>query len=288
MRARAAAVVALGFAAVVGVAIGYAALRSEVCLSAREIFLGVAYGCEVLPSTGEGSGVVRWVRVDLSAPGIELYVTQLDPSAVSEGFEYRLRRINEVVQGDRLSVAINGTLFSSVPRWRPRLPGDLAKGVETIVSTHVVNHLWEHTYLLWFDDALTPHLRPSKPPAAADLAQAMWGIGGQAVGLHDGEVSRFSDRKPDARTAIAIDQRRKLLFLAVAEWISPHLMLQKLAELGAREGMLLDGGSSSAMAIGQGARGIPPTTLLGGWRPVATYFGIRARPLPDSQSTRGR
>jgi hypothetical protein len=128
---------------------------------------------------------------------------------------------------------------------------------------------------------LTPHLGLSKPPTAAELAKAKWAIGGQAVWLHDGQVWPGSDRRPDARTAIAIDPGRKMLFLAVGEWISPQLLLQKLADLGAREGMLLDGGSSSAMTIGQGARGISPATLLGGWRPVATYFGVRARPLPN-------
>ena len=147
------------------------------------------------------------------------------------------------------------------------------------MSNHVVNHLWEHTYFLWFDDALTPHLRPSKPPTRAELAQAKWGIGGQGVGLYDGIVRPGSGRDPDARTAVGIAPERKLLFLAVGEWISPHLMLEKLADLGAREGMMLDGGNSSTMAIGEGARGTSPGTLLGGWRPVATYFGVRARPL---------
>jgi len=46
-------------------------------------------------------------------------------------------------------------------------------------------------------------------------------------------------------------QPRKLLFLAVAGNISPRLMLQKLADLGAKDGMLLDGGHSSSMAMGR-------------------------------------
>jgi hypothetical protein len=275
--------IAFCLAALGAAAIGFAATQQKPCLPTREIFLGVTLGCDLLPSTAESRGVVRWVRVDLGAPGIELYVTPLDRSALSEGYEYRLRWIDEVVSTERLAVAINGTLFASVPRWRPRMVGDLANGVETVVSDHAVSHHWKETYLLWFDDASTPHLRPSKPPTAAELAQAKWGIGGQAVWLHEGEVWPGSDRQPDARTAVAIDPRRKLLFLAVAEWISPHLLLEKLAEMGAREGMLLDGGSSSAIAIGQEARGISPAILLGGWRPVATFLGIRARTLPDGR-----
>src|ERR1700752_4467554 len=37
-----------------------------------EIFKGITYGCERLETTEEGSGLVHWVRIDLTAPGIEL------------------------------------------------------------------------------------------------------------------------------------------------------------------------------------------------------------------------
>ena len=33
------------------------------------------------------------------------------------------------------------------------------------------------------------------------------------------------------------------------------------------------------MAIGAGATGITPGTLHGGWRAVATYIGVRAKPF---------
>ena len=95
---------------------------------------------------------------------------------------------------EHLAVAINGTLFTSNSGWWPRMSGDLANGVETVVADHVVSHVWEHTYLLWFDEQLTPHLRPSKPPTAAELAMAKWGIGGQGVWLWDGKVWPGSSR----------------------------------------------------------------------------------------------
>jgi Phosphodiester glycosidase len=68
------------------------------------------------------------------------------------------------------------------------------------------------------------------------------------------------------------------LFLAVGTHISPNIMFQTLADLGARDGMLLDGGSSSSMAIGAGASGVAPGAVYG-WRPVATQLGVRAAPL---------
>jgi len=133
--------------------------------------------------------------------------------------------------------------------------------------------------LLWFDDQSTLHLRPDKS-TEAELAMAKWGIGGEDFWLHDGRVWS-GDRRcfiPDARTAVAVDLPRKLLFLAVGDRLSPNLMFQTLANLGARDGMLLDGGDSSSMAIGKGASVVSAGTMYG-WRPVANQFGIRAQPL---------
>jgi hypothetical protein len=246
--------------------------------AATEIFQGITYGCDRLETTAEGSGLVHWVRVDLTAPGIELFVTPLDRSALAEGWQYRLRWPSEVLRNEGLAVVVNGALFASDSGYY-RMPGDLAKGVETVVSNHEVSHLWEHTYLLWFDDDMTPHLKPSKPPTAEELAQAKWAIGGQAVHLHGGKIFEGAAREPDARTAVAIHPSRKLLFLAVGESISPRRLLEKLRDLGATEGMLLDGGGSSSMAISRDAHQVRPGVLLGGWRPVATCFGVRARPI---------
>jgi len=245
----------------------------------RPIFSGISYGCKILERSEEGRGVLHWARVDLTAPGIELYVTPLDTYALKSGFQYRLRWINDVLRDERLAVAINGSLFVSKPAWRPGLPGDLANGVETVVSNHVMSHFWEHTYLLWFDDELNAQLLPTKPPKPEELRRAKWGIGGQGVGLRNGQVWLGIDRTPNSRTAIGIDSERKLLFLTVAEWASPRLVLEELAKLGARDAMLLDGGSSSAMAVGEGSQNLTRQALLGGWRPVATFFGVRARRL---------
>src|SRR6266436_2319270 len=36
-----------------------------------EIFKGITHGCERLEATEEGSGLLNWARIDLTAPGIE-------------------------------------------------------------------------------------------------------------------------------------------------------------------------------------------------------------------------
>lgn len=242
-----------------------------------EIFRGVWYGCRVLPDTPEGGGPMHWARIDLTAPGIGLYVTPTDPALDGTGYRYRLRRVGTVARTEGLAVAVNGSLLTKEPYPVPGYwPGQRANGVETVVADGRVSHLWEHTYLLWFDDGLAPTLERTKPPPPAALARAKWGIGGQGVGLTDGRVADGLDRTPDARTAAGIDTERRLLFLAVFESASPRRAMEELAALGARDGMLLDGGGSTAMALGEGASGTRPGTVLGGWRPVATHFGVRA------------
>jgi exopolysaccharide biosynthesis protein len=192
-----------------------------------------------------------------------------------------------VVRRQRLAVAVNACLFTSDSGWVP-LPGDLARSVETVVADRQANHLWEHTYLLWFDDELTPTLETTKPPSEDVLSRARWGVGGQGVGLREGRPRPGqSSEQADARTAVGIDRERRLLFLAVFESATPWRALDKLAALGAREGMLLDGGSSTSMVLGDGASGVRSGSLMGGWRPVATHFGVRARPLPPAAPSSG-
>jgi Phosphodiester glycosidase len=247
--------------------------------AAAEIFEGITYGCKQLEPSEEASGVVHWVLINLTAPGITPYVTSKDPTAVSQGWQYRLRRVGDVVAREHLAVAINGTLFRTKSSRLLPMSGDLANAVNPVVADHAISHVWLDTYLLWFDDQLTPHLRPEKA-TEAELAMAKWGIGGEDFWLRNGRVwpGDYRSHIPDGRTAVAVDLPRKLLFLAVGTHISPTLMFQTLADLGAKDGMLLDGGDSSSMAFGTGASVVSPGTVYG-WRPVANQFGVRAEPL---------
>ncbi len=265
--------------------VGSAALLTALfCFNRREptppteIFTGIIYGCDRLEPSNQGSGLVHWVRIDLTTPGIELYVTPLDPAAQQSGWEYRLCRTGDVVETEHLAVAVNACLFASDSGFL-RMPGDFARSAETVVSDHVVGHVDKDTYLLWFDDQLTPHLEPDKPPSAEALALAKWAVSGQSVGLKNGTIWWADATTVDARTAMGFDPSRKLLFLAVGEALTTGRMLEKLAELGATDAITLDGGGSSSMALGHKARNVCPGVVLGDWRPVATHFGVRARVL---------
>jgi hypothetical protein len=269
----------------VGLALLFAALgiywwNLRVPVLPTEIYQGVSYGCERLGVDEQGSGLMHWVRVDLTAPGIELYVTPLDPQAVERGWQYRLKRTPTVVNQEQLAVAINATLFGSDSGWLP-ISGDFARSSDATIANYVVSHVPEYAYLLCFDDHLAPCLETSRPPNDSVLRRSRWGLGGRgAVLLRDGKIFQDTPRKPtDARTAVGVDRQKRLLFLAVFENASPWRALDKLAKLVAVDGMLLDGGNSTSMAIGDKAHGIRPGVLIGRWRPVATHFGVRAREL---------
>ncbi len=116
--------------------------------AAAEIFKGVTYGCKQLQPSEEANGVVHWVR-NVTAPGITPYVTGKDPSAVSQGWQYRLRRVGDVAAREHLAVAINGTLFRSKSTRLLPMSGDLANAVNPVVADHLISHVWLDTYLLW-------------------------------------------------------------------------------------------------------------------------------------------
>jgi hypothetical protein len=242
-----------------------------------EIFRGVTYGCDQL--TGPNArGLIHWVRIDLSVPGIEFYTTPLDAEAVAAGWQYRLAYTDSVVGQNRLAVAVNGVLFqraSHVP-----YPGAYARGSETLVSDHIVSHNDPGTFLLWFDDGLNPAFEATRPVDPKVLERAKWAIGGNLNLLVRGEVSRFThDDRIERRTVIGIDPRKKLLFLAVMEGATERRAGVELARIGATDGILVDGGSSSELTIGSGARGVRPGNTIGTWAPAANHFGVRAKPI---------
>jgi hypothetical protein len=245
-------------------------------MSPREIFRGVTYSCQRLPDEGEGGGLFHLVQVDLSAPGVSVYTTPLDKDAVAHGREYRLKYVSSAVRDAGLAAGVNGTIFGSDSGYFRR-QGDLAKGVETVVSDHVVDHVCPYCWLLWIDDDMTPHLGKEMPPGKQTLARARWGIGTQSRILLDGQAMPCGrDGVGDQRTVLAINPQKKLLWLACFDKASFRYAGRVMRDVGATDAICLDGGTSTSMAIGAHADGVWSGSLIGGWRPVANCFGVRA------------
>jgi len=246
-----------------------------------EIYRGIVYSCRRLPETEQSGGLLHLVRADLNVPGVGIYITPLDSEALKHGQRYRLKYTTTAVRDESLAAAVNGTLFSSDSMWI-RMPGDWASSAETAVADHVVDHVDPNTYLLWWDDDLIAHFEITKPPSAGVLAKAKWAIGGQAPVLVNGKMNpNAAGTGPDVRTMVAANPERKLVWIAVFDRASYRFAAQTLADEGAKIGVMVDGGTSSAMALGAAARGVRPGVVTGNWRPVADHFGFRAQPLGE-------
>jgi hypothetical protein len=193
------------------------------------------------------------------------------------GFEYRLRWTPSVADQEQLSVAINGALFACDSRFK--LPGAYARSLRTTVAEHRVNHVDPDSYLLWFEDDLTPHLETTKPPPAEALRRARWGISDEMVLLAKGKANAWAGHEPFSQVLLGIDTRRKLLFLAALDNASRARAAKILAEHGVLDAIALDSGHAASMTIGRGAAGIRGGTLLWPKHGSATQLGIRAGTL---------
>jgi hypothetical protein len=239
------------------------------------IYPGVTYACVQYDKTTI-KGLGHLVTVDLLSPGLDLYVTPLDPEAVAAGWQYRSRWLPSVVKTEDLVIGINGTLFEKdPPRWAV-WPGHWARSLETIVADHEVSHVDPHSYLMWFDDHLLPHLETTKPPPQEALKRARWGIGGQMVLLDKGQINKFAGHDPDARTAIGFSTYPPKLYLAVFEHASGNSVGQVLAEMGATEAIMLDGGDSSCLVWGPKARPTSRRMVMFPHQAHVTVFGVRS------------
>jgi hypothetical protein len=244
---------------------------------AHEIFRGITYGCERLPETSESGGLLHWVQADLNVPGVSLYINPMEPEAQLHNYEYKLRHVSTAVSEDHLAAAVNGTLFSSNSVFI-RVPGDFAISAETVVADHVMDHVAPDCYLMWWGDDLIAHLETTKPPSAAAIAKAKWAIGAEAPLLFPGRMP--GEQSVDRRTFIAADPAKKLVWIVCFDKASDRFAGPLLVKLGAVIAIAVDGGTSTTMVIGRGAKNVRPGTIIGNWRPVATQFGFRADPLP--------
>lgn len=236
-----------------------------------EIFRGVFYR-----SLLAEHGMIHLIDIDLSRPGIDLYLTPKDAAAVAGGFQYRLDYVRNVARAEGLAVAVNGTLFSSDSYLVPMV-GDFAASVDTIVANHEISHLHPRDYLLWFDEQLTPQLEQVRPTPSDVLRKAKWAVGGQALVAPGTRWS--SDDRRDNRTLLGVDPDRRRLWLGVFQAATDQEAVDVLLRDGAKYVMLIDGGDSTSLYFGGRTNGVPGGLRFGGQKPVATVIGIKADPI---------
>lgn len=274
------------YALLTGVAIvllilgGYAYWTSRVAPHpTTEVFKGVHYTALDMEAEGYyGEGLAHIARVDLTTPGIELFTTPVDPRALKAGYQYRLRYTWQMAWQQNLAVVVNGTLFRTPTKayW----PYRYAHGHHTVISDGELSHLNPSSYLLWFEEDHTPHLTDTRPVPDDVLQRAQWGMGGLVRELRDGNVhARERDSKTNRYTMIAINQETMTFWMASFDATTRGTAARILADQGARDGIVLDGGGSTAFYMSRRAHNASGGLRLGGARPVATHIGVRAQPV---------
>lgn len=223
-----------------------------------------------------GSGRAYIARIELDAPGLSLFVTPPDAQTDHTAW-YRLRYPWQVAWQHDLDVVVNGALFRPPPAgyW----PFAWAQGYHTTISEGTVSHLNPASYLLWLTQDHTPALTAVRPAPAEVRARAQWGVGGLVRELRDGAVhARIQNGgTADRYTMMAACPATRRLWLAAFDHVTRGTAARILADQGAADGLILDGGGSTAFFLHPRTTGVPGGLHIGGQRPVATHIGVRVR-----------
>lgn len=244
-----------------------------------EVFAGVHYTALNLQSRGYAdNGRAYIARIDLTAPHLDLFVTPPDARTDSTAW-YRLRYPWQVAWRHDLDVVVNGALFQP-PRYG-YWPHAWARGHHTTIANGTASHINPNSFLLWLTDDRVPYLTDTRPVPQEVLDQAAWGVGGLVRELRNGEVLPRARRSGTTNryTMIAACATTQQLWLAAFDDVTRGTAAQILADQGATDGLILDGGGSTAFYMSHAAQDAPGGLHLGGQRPVATHIGIRARPV---------
>ena len=233
------------------------------------------------------------MEIDLTADGIELFVTPPDNTSPEEKFNVLARKTSVFAEEFDAQVAINASFFYTFTVGTPLTyypkPGDpvtvVGKAMADGVAYAKVNGFKQ---LCMMSDRV--EIRQFSCPLDVEHI-----VAGNAMFLRQGQPydePHGYNVKPYGRMAVAVDATgERVWFILVdnKQWgYSMGATLLELAdiaqELGAEWAINLDGGGSSTMVSAH--NGSPHvlnspvhTSILGRERPVANHIGVRALPL---------
>lgn len=248
----------------------------------KPIYQGVDYKAEELPAMAGDKGRMMALRVQLDAPGVEVMMRPIDPDARAEDGQYFLSLPDWERSLLGLNILMNTTMYTPGGLLQS-YPGRVVNAVDTVIANGRPSHQFAHSYMLWVDQAKTPHIETTKPPNFDKLTSAVWGVGVQGVAVLDGKVRPETIDQlatADSRTFLGFDAARKQMFLLAFEQATPVTMMEYAVKQGVQFGGMLDSGSATWLILDGDAKGLRPFTGIRGGRPLGPYLGVRARPLP--------
>jgi Phosphodiester glycosidase len=258
----------------------------------RSLFPGIAYQRE-FRSTPRPA-VIHIVTVDLTAPGIGIFVTPGTPTA--DLTETNARTVSEFLQEFKLQLAVNGNFFYTCIEeapwdYYPRT-GDRVNNVGHAISQGKVYSQPDSEFPALCFDAKN---RATIIENGSCPQGTVYGIAGDVVLVKNGKPlaqnpQEINEDKPYPRTVAAIDKTGKKLWLILADGkqrlYSEGLKLSEITEisqqLGADTVLNLDGGGSVTLATASpsGAKVLNApiqNKIPMQERPIANHLGFYAR-----------
>jgi hypothetical protein len=254
-----------------------------------ELFQGISYVRQAR-STPRPL-VVHVVEIDLRTQGISFLVT---PGDRSKGLEVTARTASEFLEEFSMQVAVNGS-FSLPFRAGSFLWDYYPHSGEPVDVTGVAisNGEMYSGYDGWPALCITAEQVEIKQSGCPQ--GTLQALAGSQILVEDGKsMVEQGAGGPNPRTAVAVDEEGKTLWLIVVDGrqrgYSEGVTLEELAgiavEFGADRALNLDGGGSSTLVIadGGGPRALNSpihTRIPTRQRPVANHLGVYARPIEE-------
>ena len=246
-----------------------------------EIFEGVYLTVEDYPWDWPVKGRVMIAEIHWATPGLEIKHRDFSYPFLPghpKAEHFSTLPADWALERESASILVNTTLFgpNSLSTW---IPGSGVRSNETIVIDGLASHIHAHSYLLYWDSDDNAHMLRQKPPPPEIIETARLGIGLQGVQVNEGRpgYAALSDKdNMDDRTFIGVDPMQKILFLMAFEKSTGRFMIDRAIEEGVIFGGQLDGGSSTNLLVGPGARGIRSHTGIRNLRPIGPYLVVRA------------
>jgi hypothetical protein len=253
--------------------------------------------------TGENGGsasmpnqhVVHALRIDLTDPDIRLRTTPRVPTNYQNNSRETIGlTVSDFLVQNQLQAAVNANFFDFMGYYPP--PGtafnvyglhiDQGVVVSTVTSpAQAASMIFGRSNTVVF----IPNNYPQKP-----LTNAHTAVTGEVMLVLNGTNRMTRDFDVQPRTVIGASANRQYLYLIAIDGRQPGYSLgatlyecgQWLLLLGASDGINMDGGGSTVLAIADSTGGSIPlnsssaTASGNGERVVGSHLGIYAKPLP--------
>ena len=257
----------------------------------QPVFRGIDYAKGATLIGISPTQVVNVLRIDLTAPGIQLMSTPRSPDYVEEFSETRSMTTSHFIRALGVQAAINGNWFFPCCSEIEGTPTDLwglAMSSNTVVSSQRDETF--STSMFFTSNNWTTMLGTNWPPVAS--ASVWTAVSGKNPLLYHGEYVG-TNVVVAPRSALGLSADRRYLFLLVIDGRQPGYSegasdldtAAWLRRCGAYDAMMLDGGGSSTLAISDAARGALVLNrpihagVPGLERAVGNHLGVYATPL---------